>query len=232
MVKKLKRLLIPEFWKIPKKKFKFTVSPRPGPHKKFECIPLLVIVRDILQLAESWKEARKIIKSKEVFVDGKVRKDHAYPCGLMDTISIPKINKYFRIVIGKKGLELKEISEEDSKKKICKIVNKTCIKGKIQLNLHDGRNIQVEKNHFRTGDSVLIELPYQKILEYIKLEKDALALITKGSNAGKICKVKSLIKRKSLVESSSVICEVDGKDFEIRKDFLIVIGKDKPVVEI
>lgn len=232
MAKKLKRLLIPEFWKLPKKKFKFAVSPRPGPHKKSQCIPLLVIVRDILKLTETGKEGKRVIKSGEILVDGKVMKDYAYPSGLMDTISIPKINKHFRILIGRNGLELKEISEEDSKKKICKIINKTCVNGKIQLNLHDGRNILVEKDFFKTGDSILIELPSQKILEHIKLEKDALALITKGSNTGKICKVKSLIKRRSLVESSLVVCEIEGKDSEIRKDSLIVIGKDKPMVEL
>ncbi len=233
MVKKLKRLLVPEFWKIPKKKFKFAVSPRPGPHKKLECIPLLVIVRDILKLAETGKEAKKIIKNGEILVDGKVRKDHAYPVGLMDTLSIPKIKKYFRVVMKEKGLELKEISEDDSKRKICKIVNKTCVKkNKIQLNLHDGRNILIEKDSFKTGDSILIELPSQKILEHVKLEEGALALITKGSNAGKICRVKNLIKRRSLIESSLVLCEIEGKDFEINKNYLIVIGKEKPLVEL
>ena len=230
---KLKRLLVPEFWKLPKKKYKFAVSPRAGPHKKFECIPLLVIVRDLLGVAETGKEAKSIIERGEILVDWKPRKDHAFPVGLMDTIAIPKIKKYFRVLVGKKGLFLKEISEEESRKKICKIVNKTCVKkGKIQLNLHDGRNILVEKDVFKTGDSVLIELPSQKILDHAKLEEGSLALILKGENAGKICRVKGVIKRKSLIESSLVSCEVEGKNLEIRKDYVMVLGKEKPMVEL
>lgn len=64
---KLKRLLVPSFWKVPKKVAKWTVAPRPGPHKKFEGIPLQIIVRDILNLAETGKEAKSIIK-KERFL--------------------------------------------------------------------------------------------------------------------------------------------------------------------
>ena len=233
MVKKLKRLLAPEFWRLPKKLAKFVVSPRPGPHKKFECIPLLVIVRDILKLAETGKEAKKIIKRGEILIDGRPRRDHAYPAGLMDVIAIPKIKKYFRILVGKKGLVLQEIPKKESKVKICRIDNKTYVKGgKLQLNLHDGRNILVEKDEYKTGDSLLIELPSQKILKHVKFEKGALALLVKGENAGKIAKIKRIVKRRALRESSKIVCELEGKALEIRKDYVIVVGKEKPLIEI
>jgi len=70
----LKRLAAPEFWPIPKKKYTWVFSPSPGPHKKEECIPLAIVVRDILKLAETGKEAKRIIKAGEVIVDGKVRR--------------------------------------------------------------------------------------------------------------------------------------------------------------
>jgi len=175
---KLKRLLIPKFWKVSKKAYKWAVSPRPGPHKKFEGIPLQVVVRDILKLGETGKEARSIIKMGEILVDGKKRKDHAFPVGLMDVISIPKSKKHYMVLPCKKGLELKEISEKEAGKKICKIKNKTMVrKGKLQLNLHDGRNLLVEKDVYKTGDSVLIEVPSQKIVDHVKLEKGNIGLI-------------------------------------------------------
>lgn len=230
---KLKRLLAPKFWKVPKKVAKWVVSPRPGPHKKFECIPLQIIVRDILKLAETGKEAKTIIKKGEILVDGKPRKDHAFPVGLMDSIAIPKIKKYYRVLPSKKGLELKEISEKEVNKKICRINNKTVIKkGRMQLNLHDGRNLLVDKDVHKTGDSILIELPSRKILEHIKLEKGSLCLITKGKNAGKVGKIDGIMSKRSLAEPNKVICRIDDKKFEIIKEFVFPVGKDKPVIKV
>ncbi|MEM7825725.1 MAG: 30S ribosomal protein S4e [Candidatus Aenigmatarchaeota archaeon] len=221
---KLKRLLAPEFWKIPKKSVKFAVSPKPGPHKKFECIPLLIIVRDILKLAETGKEAKKIIKKGEILVDGRKRKEHAYPVGLMDVVSIPRIKKYFRVVPSEKGLELVEIEESESNKKVCRINNKRIIKkGKVQLNLHDGRNIVVEKDDYKTGDSLVIELPSQKILQHIKFGVGSVGIILKGKNSGKKAKVENIVERKSLRESRIVVCDVEGKRVETSKDYFFVV---------
>ncbi|HKZ45635.1 MAG TPA: S4 domain-containing protein, partial [archaeon] len=94
---KLKRFKVPSYWKIEKKSVKWAVSPRPGPHKKYECIPLQVIVRDILKFAETGKEAKTIINKGEILVDGAVKKDYAFPIGLMDSVSIPKIKKFYRM---------------------------------------------------------------------------------------------------------------------------------------
>lgn len=178
---KLKRLLAPKFWKVEKKVSTWTVSPRPGPHKKFESIPLLIIIRNILGLAEIASEAKSIIKKGEILVDGKPRKDFAYPAGLMDAVSIPKLGKFYRVVPYQKGLRLAEIPEKESKLKILKIRDKTILKGgKTQLNFYDGKNLIVGKDVYKVGDSVLLELPSMKILEHVKLEKGVKGLITRG----------------------------------------------------
>ncbi|MEM5879383.1 MAG: 30S ribosomal protein S4e [Candidatus Aenigmatarchaeota archaeon] len=228
---KLKRLLAPDFWKIPKKKMTWAVSPRPGPHKKFECIPLLVIVRDILGLAETGKEAKNIIKRGEVWVDGKPRKDPNYPTGLMDVVSIPKMNKHCRIIPYEKGLKLIEISEKEANSKILRISNKKMVKkAKVQLNFHDGKNLLVDKDVYKTGDSVLIELP-SKIINHIKLEKGALGLILKGKNAGKLAKVIEIVLTRTQ-EPRKVICETDGKKLEVVFDYFFVVGKEAPAIKV
>jgi len=207
---------------------KFIVSPRPGPHKKFESIPLQIIMRDILKLAETGKEAKLVIKTGEVLIDGKIRKDHAFPVGLFDSIALPKIKKFYRVVPTEKGLELKEISKEEVSLKICKIENKKILKkGKTQLNLHDGRNLLVEKDVYKTGDSLLIKLPEQKILEHVKLEIGNLALIAKGKNSGKIVKIEGIVKG---VKLNKVICKLDDKKIDLVKDFVFVVGKDKSLI--
>lgn len=225
---KLKRYLAPKFWKIPKKVYTWTVSPRPGPHKKFESLPLQIIVRDMLKLVEAGKEAKLIISKGEVLVNRKPRKDHAYPVGLFDSISIPKIQKFYRVIPTSKGLDLSEISETEAEKKICRIDDKKILKnGRIQLNLNDGTNILVENNDYKTGDSVLLELPTFKILEHLKLVKGSSVMITRGKNAGKLAKIKDFSKTKL---KQKLICEIGGKDFEVDKEALIVLNKDKSLI--
>lgn len=241
MKKHLKRLRVPEFWKLPKKSAKWATRPRAGPHSKFESIPLLIVVRDILDLADTQKDAKKIIKMGEVFVDGKHRKDHKYPAGLMDVVSISKIKADYRIVPTYKGLKLIEISAAEAAKKICKIENKRSLRkasskaaANIQLNLHDGRNILIDAkdaDKYEVGDSVLISLPDQKILDHLKMEKGALVIITKGKNIGMSGKIEEIIVTKAK-EPTKIICKIAGEKMEVIKDYIFVIGKEKPVIKL
>jgi small subunit ribosomal protein S4e len=234
MKKHLKRLRIPSFWKIAKKHAKWAVKPRAGPHKQFESIPLIVILRDILEIADKGKDASSIIKMGGVHVDGKPRKDPKYPAGIMDVVSIPKFKMHYRVVPTTKGLELLDIDTKESKKKLCMIKNKSTVCGnKIQLNLHDSRNILVDPkdSKYKTGDSVLIELPSQKILDHVKLEKGALALISKGKNIGLVGKIEDMILTKTN-EPTKIICNINGEKLEVIKDYVFVVGKNKPLIKI
>jgi len=228
---KLKRLKAPKFWKVRKKKFKWVIRSKPGPHKTLESIPLLIIIRNILKLADTGKEAKKIITSGEILVDRKKRKDPKFSVGLMDTVSVPKIDKNYRVIPSHKGLDLIEITKKEASMKICRINNKSLVKGnKLQLNLHDGRSI-LTKNGYKTGDSVLIELPSQKILEQIKLERGFIGLIIKGKNMGKMVKIKDVVIIKGR-EPNKVICEFERKTMEVIMNYIIVVGKDRPLVKL
>lgn len=215
-----------------RKEKKWAVSPRPGPHRKFEAVPLQVLLRDVLGIVEKGKESRTIIKRGEVFVDGKVRKDHAYPVGLFDVIAIPATGKNYRAVPSKNILGFIEISDEEAKRKICKIENKTIIgKGKTQLNLHDGKNILVDKKEFRTGDSLLVEIPGLKIVEHIPLQEGVTGIVTKGVDVGKIGKV-IRVSQATSKEHAKVICDFDGEQEEVLKDRFFVVGKNEPAIKL
>lgn len=228
----LKRLLAPSFWRVPKKEKKWVVTPHAGPHPKLSSIPLSVILTHIISVANTTTGAKKIIRKGEVFVDGKRRKDYAYPVGLFDVVSVPKLKKHYRAVPSEKGLELIEISEKDMNLKICAIDNKSILKkGKMQLNLHDGKNILVENGNYKTGDSLLVELPSLKILEHIPSEKGNVGLISSGSGAGKFGKVKELIKG-TVREPQKVVCEVEKEDRVVSKYSFILVGKEKPSIKL
>lgn len=219
----MKRYLVPKYWKMGKKGAKFVVTPRAGPHKKDTCIPLLVVLRDVLKLSENAREAGKVIKKGEVLVDKKARKDLNYPLGLMDVLEIPSINRAFRVNVDKHGLFLEEIKPEQAKKKLCRIQNKKVIKGGIfQINLHDGRNILSDKDVYRTNDSLLIELPSQKVLRHFKFDKNSPATIISGKNIGVQGKIKDISNRKTMLESSRVIIQTKDREIETVKEYVLV----------
>jgi small subunit ribosomal protein S4e len=229
---RLKRLLVPPFWKTPKKLSKWVVSPSPGAHKKFESIPLVIVLRDILGLAETASEAKTIVKNHEVLVDGKLVSHSRFSVGLMDTLSIPKAGKHFRVVPSVKGLHLIEISEKETKEKIASIKDKTVLRNKkIQLNLHDGKNIVVDKDSYKTGDSLVLELPTNKIREHLSMESGNLGLIIHGKNSGKLAKIKKIVVSRSR-EPNKVICEAEGQEFEVMKAHVIVVGKTQPLLKV
>ena len=176
MVKRhLKRLVAPKSWKIKRKGITFVTRPNPGMHSKKNSTSINVVLRDMLNYARTTRDVKMILADKGVLVDKKQVKDHRFSVGVMDIIEMPKINKCLRVLLNKKGnICLVEIKGDETKIKLCKIVEKTVIKkGKIQLNLNDGRNIIIDKNNYNTGDTLVIEVPEQKIKEHLKFEKES-----------------------------------------------------------
>ena len=226
---RLKRLAAPAFWKIPRRgeKKKFAISPRPGPHPKDRCIPLGLIIRDYLKLAENRKEAKKIV----VKIDGKIRRDLKFPVGLMDVLEIG--DKFYRVVPDEKDyLALKEV--KDGNIKLLQVKGKTYIKGnRVQIHFHDGRNLLVKKedDKFKVGDVIIWDFKENKIKDHIKFEEGVLVIITHGKNVGKIGKIES-IKIKKGMEMNTAIMDSNGAKIEVPLDYCFPIGKDRPLVEI
>jgi len=211
-------------------KGKFIVASR-GPHKRDASISLLVALRDSIMLSETYKEGKHSIKRGELVVDGKSCKDHKHGIGLMDIIHIPSVNVSYRAMNGKKGLILVKIPEKESKTKICKIIGKTAIKGgKIQYNLHDGRNMILDEK-YKTGDSLVIGLPGQKIIEHLKFAEGNTVLITTGKNAGVTAKIEKIeagrTKRVWMKKEGTA-----GSDFEAPINYVMIVGKDKPAITV
>lgn len=231
--KHLKRFKAPKNWPIRPKENVWTVKPAAGPHAIEDSLSLLVVIRDILGLANNSREAKRIINTGKVLVDGRVRKNYKYPLGFMDVIQIPSSEEVYRVLPDLKGrLTLHPIPKENEGFKLCKITNKTTLKeGKTQLNLHDGRNVIVEDS-FVTGDVVSLKVPDQEITDNFKLEKGALVLITGGKHIGEIGTINEVNINKSS-NPNTVVVENNKKDnFLTLKDYAFVIGKNKPAISL
>lgn len=235
----MKRLAAPVFWPILRKEFKWSVKPSPGPHPLTRSIPLLILIRDILRLAENAREAKRIIYDGNVLVDGKVRRDYRYPVGLMDVVSIPKIDLYVRIVpYVTKYMWYITIPPEDAKLKLVRIENKTLVKGnRIQLNLHDGRNIVISREDaakYRTLDTLLIEVPSQNILNVLTLEENKFAIVIDGKNAGRFGRIISINEQSSIKRRKRLVTieEPSGHRLQTILNYIMVVGDEKPLVKL
>ncbi|MEM0492404.1 MAG: 30S ribosomal protein S4e [Candidatus Thermoplasmatota archaeon] len=230
MSKHMKRLAAPRSIRIHRKEYKWTTKPSPGPHANDESIPLLSIVRDYLKLCDIRKEGKKIIADGEVMVDGAVRRDYRFPCGFMDVISVPKIQKHYRILYDGRGkLTLVPISEMDAAWKLCRIQNKTTVsKGKTQLNLHDGRNILLDTNQYSTGDVLRLSLSDNKILDVYQFKKGTICAITGGEHIGEIAEI---VEIEIVPSSKPNLAKMKGKtEFFTITPYVFPIGSTTPVV--
>lgn len=230
--KHLKRYKAPKTWPIHPKEDTWTVKPAPGPHSIEKSLSLTLIIRDILGLADNSREAKRIINSGNVLVDGRVIKDYKFPVGFMDIIEIPKVGEVYRVLLDLKG-RLKLLSIEDNTSKLCKIVNKSTIKGgKTQLNFHDGKNLIVDEDRFSVGDVVVLKVPEQEIEDTFKLEEGSTILVTGGKHIGELGSVSEIIINNS-TNPNSIIIENSKKDnFLTLKDYAFVVGTDKPAITL
>ena len=230
--KKLKRQMAPQFWGIARKDKRFVITTKPGPHKKSYAIPTAVFLRDTLKIVSTLREAKASIYSGKVKIDGVVRKSLHHAIGLMDVIELENVSDIYRLV-PTEGKILKPIKIKDAEKskKLVRIVTKTTInKGKTQTGFHDGRSTLAEVNG-KVGDTCVMQIPDQKVLEIIKLEAGCQGLVTRGINAGQIGKVES-VEEGTFILPKRVILILGDRKIEIPADVIMPIGKEEPVIQL
>src|SRR3989344_521606 len=214
----LKLIAAPRTWFMPRKTNVFTIRPNPGAHSLEYGLPLGLLLRDELKLASTTAEVRKIVTQKEVLVDGVARTDHRFMVGLFDVLSVPKLKKQYRMLLDKKGrLTLREINTKEAALKLVKVVGKNALKGgKIQFNLHDGRNI-VSDAKAKVGDTFVISLPVVSVTKILSVKKGSKVFLIKGKHAGDVGVLKE-------IKGMEATYTVDGADVDTAKDYLFVVG--------
>ena len=198
-------------------------------------MPLLVLLRDVLKVADTAKEVQRILTNEYVKVDQKVRKNKRFPVGHQDVVELIPLKKYYRLVyFPTKGLMPVEISEEEADKKLVKIIGKSTVKGgNIQLHLHDGRNIllsEEEGRKYQTRGSLLIKLPSQEILDYYPLQEKMYSIVTAGNNMGFHGNIIEINKLFGPRASNVSISGADGQEFRTALDYVFITGKEAPAL--
>ncbi len=230
--KKLKRQMAPQFWGITRKDKRFVVTVKPGPHKKHYSVPTAVFLRDMLKIVTSLREAKTAIYSGRVKIDGVVRKSLHHAIGLMDVVELQDVSDVYRLVPTEdKLLKPIKINESEKSKKLVRVTSKTTInKGKLQIGFHDGRST-ISDTKVNVGDTCLIQIPEQKIIEVIKLETGCQGLVTRGNNAGQIGKIEA-IEEGTFILPKRVILALGERKIEIPADIIMPIGKEEPIIQL
>ncbi len=238
----LKRMHAPSYWPIHAKESQWTKKPKPGPHALEECLPLSIIIRDLLGYASIFRDAKLAIAERKVKVDGKTRIDVKYPTGIMDVIEIPEAKLSMRVLpIPRKGLSTVNIPEEETSSKLCRIEDKHAApRGNLQLNLHDGRNILVkvadakrpEEDLYKVLDTVQISLPDQKILKHLRFNEGSYVIVTSGRNLGRTGRIKRIEEASAARPPMVTIEDSESKVFQTMANYVFVVGEDKPLIEV
>lgn len=223
--KHLKRLNAPSHWMLDKLGGIFAPRPRAGPHKLRECLPLLLIIRNRLKYALTYREAMMILRQRFLKVDNKVRTDPKYPAGFMDIITIERTGDKFRLLYDTKGrFVLHRISDKELEFKLCK-VKKIAMGPRRRpfICTHDGRTIKYPDPKLKRGDSVLVSMETGKVKEWLRFKPGCLVMVTSGGNTGRVGEV---LTRERHPGSFDIVHVKDssGATFATRVENVFVIG--------
>ena len=224
--------MAPTFWGINRKEKRFVITVRPGSHPKNYSIPTAVLLRDTLKKVKTLREAKSSIYGGKIKIDGVTQKSLHHSIGLMDVIELDGTTDVYRLV-PKQGHVLQpiKIDSAEKSKKLAKVKSKTIIKGgKTQLGFHDGRTMITDMKA-NIDDTCLLQIPEQKILDVIKFEKNSQVIVTRGINTGRIGLVNE-IKQGTFTLPKRISVIIDDNTVEIPVTITMVVGKDKPIIQI
>lgn len=170
-----KRQAVTKKLPIPRKGTKYVA--RPLSHLQ-DSVPVVIAVRNMLNLAGTVREVKQMIKQKQLKVNGKEVSDYRESIRLFNFL---KADKDYVLTLSQNGKFTLE--ETKAKDRMCKVFNKTLIKnGKIQLNLHDGTNV-ITNEKIKTHDTVYLD-NNNRISKHIPLEKSKSCVIISGKYLG------------------------------------------------
>jgi len=229
---RLKRQLAPTFWNIRRKQSQFVLKASPGPHRKHKSYPLGIILRDVLNVANSMHEAKTIVSAGKIKVDGIERRDVKFPVGLMDVIELTTNGQSYRFVPrDSKLLVHVEIQDAEKMVKFVKVSSKITTKGgKLQYGFHDGRTM-ISEQPLSVGDTCLLDFEKLTIKDIVKFEKGNLGLITSGDNAGSFGRIED-IKDGLFSLPKRVILSLENRSVELPTAIVMAVGLEAPLIKV
>jgi small subunit ribosomal protein S4e len=197
-----------------------------GPHKLRESLPILVLLRERLKYALTYKEAVMILKQRQVEVDGRARTDVTFPTGFMDVVSIPKTGEHFRMLFDVKGRYVPvPIKTEEASFKLGRVDQSRMGPGGIPFIVtHDGKTMRYPDPDTKVLDTVKIDLATMRPVGLLKFEIGCQVYCNSGRNRGRIGILVSRDRHPGMFDIVHVK-DLAGQTFATRLKNIFVIGK-------
>jgi small subunit ribosomal protein S4e len=198
-------------------------------------MPIAVWLRDHMGFARNLKEVKQILNQNDVIINGRSCRDAKMGIGIFDIISLPKINKFYRILRDKNGRHVSvEIDAEAAKTRLCKVKNKTIVAGgKVQLNMRDGANLLAD-NTYKAGDSIVLSLESDtrfKIVDHFPFTVGNMAMVIGGRHSGKVARIIDIVKMPGSVPNKIILEDEATKTrFDTISPYIYMVGKQTPAI--
>lgn len=221
----MKRLAMPRSWALPRKRLTWVTRPAPGAHSLERCMAVSTVLRDILEVVHTAKEARAVLASGSVRIDGRIVRQHDAGVGLMDVLTVG--DQHYRCLIDERGnLRYRSIPKDQASWKVCRVEGKTTVKGgRTQVHLHDGQNLLMDDaSPYKTGDSLQLNVADKSIMAHLPVEEGAVAYIIGGRHSGEVSTIEHRITKRSSMPN-----EVDFGRFSTISDHVFVLNANTPL---
>ncbi|HVC58645.1 MAG TPA: S4 domain-containing protein [Candidatus Acidoferrales bacterium] len=217
----IKGLNAPKYMAIHRKEQRYVVKQDAGRHTLATSVALLLVAKK-LNIVDNSADARKIIKTGNVSVNGKQVNEPKYPVGLNDIIEV-KGHSHYKIGIDRLAkISIGEATKAEAGARICRIIGKYKAEGgELMLRLHDGSIVKGGKEA-RVNDSVVLDHK-GKISKIVKLDIGSQCSVINGVHVGSSGAVKEL-KEGNMHKGKSAIIESKEGKFETLVKNIMVTG--------
>jgi small subunit ribosomal protein S4e len=219
----LKRIVAPKTWPVLRKTTTFISRPKPSGQRMGLTMPAVVLMRDMLGLVLTSQQARKVLRTQTVTVNGRRIHDTDSAVGFMDILAVG--GKGYRLLINESNTLYLAPVGKDEDIIIQKVRGKTTLtKGRTQIACTSGRTLIVEKTAAKTNDSIVLDSK-GAMTDHLPLAPGATVLLTGGNHIGKVGKVER-------IEGKMIVVAAAGALLETATTHAYVIGKERPLIKL
>ncbi|QHS16239.1 30S ribosomal protein S4e [haloarchaeon 3A1-DGR] len=224
-----KRLAVPNSWPVERKTDTFTVKAGAGPHGE-SGVPLLILLRDVLEYVDTRKEARYALNQDSVLVNGDAVSDEERPIGMFDILAFAEREEYYRVFPDEGGrLALTPIDADAADSRLGKIVSKTTVNGgDVQLTLHDGTTLHLDAEdagQYSPKDSIVVDNESKEIVAHFGYEEGALVTAVAGQHAGQIGTIETIDVTLGSGDNAVTVA-TDDDAYETVEEYVVVIDEN------
>lgn len=174
-------------------------------------VPVVVAVRDLLNLARNSKEVKAMIHNKQLKLNGRLVRDNNESIKPFNVFEADK--KYILSYLDTGRFVFEETKANE---RICKVISRNLLPGgKMQIIMHDGTCIIGSKD-IKVGDTIILSFD-GKIKSHISFDKGKSGIVIAGKYLGEKVKVVSFDAK-----NKSCTVKLKEKETELPSSAIII----------